>query len=250
LISYRSSLDNVILLSSDAAGKHKDGWWPKGCHPDRLEILMSYGLNLTLLSLFIPTFLVVSATPGMCMTLSLTLGMTIGVRRTLWMMVGELAGVALVAVAAVVGVAAVMLNFPELYLALKYGGGTYLCYLGLQLWRSRGRMALTDTPDGPVAVPPRRALVLQGFITAIANPKGWAFMISLLPPFIDGSLPLPPQLALLVVLILFIEFGCLLVYASGGRTLRRLLLQQANVRLMNRIAGVLMAGIGVWLMVD
>lgn len=210
---------------------------------------MVYGLNITLLSLFIPTFLVVSATPGMCMTLSLTLGMTIGVRRTMWMMAGELAGVALVAVAAVVGVAAVMLNFPGLYLALKYGGGAYLGILGLQLWRSRGRMALADQADRQVAVPLRRTLVLQGFVTAIANPKGWAFMISLLPPFIDGSLPLPPQLALLVLLILVIEFGCLLIYASGGRTLRRVLLRQANVRLMNRIAGVLMAAIGGWLIV-
>ncbi|ASM55958.1 hypothetical protein PNIG_b0353 [Pseudoalteromonas nigrifaciens] len=35
------------------------------------------------------------------MTLAMTLGMSIGVRRTLWMMLGELLGVASVAVAAV-----------------------------------------------------------------------------------------------------------------------------------------------------
>ncbi len=210
---------------------------------------MDHLLNLPLLTLFVPTFLVVSATPGMCMTLSLTLGMTIGVRRTLWMMVGELAGVALVAVATAVGVAAVVLNYPGLYLALKYGGGGYLCYLGVELWRSRGRMALNDLSDGQGPAPPYRTLVVQGFVTAIANPKGWAFMISLLPPFIDNSLPLPPQLTLLVLLILLIEFACLLVYASGGLTLRRLLLQQANVRMLNRIAGVLMAAIGLWLII-
>lgn len=32
--------------------------------------------------------------PGMCMTLALTMGMTIGVRKTFYMMWGELAGVA------------------------------------------------------------------------------------------------------------------------------------------------------------
>ncbi len=32
------------------------------------------------------------------MTLALTLGMSVGYRRTLWMMIGELAGVALVAI--------------------------------------------------------------------------------------------------------------------------------------------------------
>ncbi len=33
------------------------------------------------LTLFIPTFFVVSVTPGMCMTLALTMGMTIGVKK-------------------------------------------------------------------------------------------------------------------------------------------------------------------------
>lgn len=46
--------------------------------------------DFALLAVFIPTFFFVSITPGMCMTLAMTLGMSIGVRRTLWMMLGEL----------------------------------------------------------------------------------------------------------------------------------------------------------------
>ncbi len=52
-------------------------------------------IKLSLLSVFIPTFLFVSITPGLCMTLAMVLGMTQGVRRTLWMMAGELVGVGL-----------------------------------------------------------------------------------------------------------------------------------------------------------
>lgn len=48
----------------------------------QLTGIMNATLNPTLLGVFIPTFFLVSLTPGMCMTLSLTLGMTIGVRRT------------------------------------------------------------------------------------------------------------------------------------------------------------------------
>lgn len=203
--------------------------------------------NIALLSIFIPTFLFVSATPGMCMTLSLTLGMTIGVRRTMWMMLGELVGVALVSIAAVIGVAAIMLNYPFIYIGLKFGGGAYLAFLGIQLWRSRGKMALQQV-DGEVVEVSRFTLILQGFVTAIANPKGWAFMISLLPPFIDSDLPLKPQLSLLILIILIIEFACLLLYAGGGKTLRRFLKQSGNVRMMNRVAGTLMIGVGFWLM--
>lgn len=208
---------------------------------------MVYELNLQLLSLFIPTFLVVSATPGMCMTLSMSLGMTIGVRKALWMMLGELVGVALVSVAAVIGVASVMLNYPDIYVALKYCGGGYLMYLGFQFWRSRGKMAFKESSAGAVIRVKRFTLVMQGFVTAVANPKGWAFMISLLPPFIDATLPMEPQLTLLVLVILILEFCCLLVYASGGKTLRHFLLQDCNLLKINRIAGAMMMGVGIWL---
>lgn len=127
-------------------------------------------MNLALLSMFIPTFFFVSITPGMCMTLALTLGMSIGYRRTLWMMIGELLGVALVSVSAVLGIAAIMLNYPWMFIALKFIGGGYLLYLGVEMWRSRGKLAINvDNLETPKS--DNIALIMQGFVTAIANPK-------------------------------------------------------------------------------
>ena len=99
-------------------------------------------LDYALLTAFIPTFFFVSITPGMCMTLALTLGMSIGVKRTLWMMAGELVGVAVVATAAVIGVAAIMLNYPSLFTILKWIGGAYLIWIGINMWRNKGKMSL------------------------------------------------------------------------------------------------------------
>ncbi len=207
---------------------------------------MNATLNPTLLGVFIPTFFLVSLTPGMCMTLSLTLGMTIGVRRTFWMMAGELLGVGLVAAAAVVGVATLMLRYPMAFELFKYLGGAYLAYLGIQMWRSRGKLAINlDCPQQQQVT--GMALAVQGFVTAVANPKGWAFFIALLPPFINDQQPMLPQLVVLLSLILLIEFCCLVLYASGGRTLSLFLQQRGNVRLLNRIAGSLMIGVGIWL---
>lgn len=206
-------------------------------------------MSVNVLAVFVPTFIAVSVTPGMCMTLSLTLGMTIGVRRTFWMMYGELLGVGLVAAASVIGAATLMLQYPGLFLALKYLGGCYLCYLGAQLWLSKGKLALGIERQfsGKISAV---QLALQGFVTAVANPKGWAFFIALLPPFIDQQRPLPGQLVFLLGIILTIEFFSLILYASGGRSLSRLLQKSANVRLMNRIAGTLMFAVGVWLAID
>lgn len=206
---------------------------------------MTAWFDPTVLMLFIPTFFFVSITPGMCMTLAMTLGMSIGVRRTLPMMVGELTGVGLVAILSVFGVATLMLNYPTIFTVFKYVGGAYLLWLGLQMWQAKGKMALSL--NGAQSSLSPTGLALQGFVTAIANPKGWAFMVSLLPPFISNARPLTLQICTLVVLILCIEFSCLLLYASGGRTLRHFLAKSSNVIVMNRIAGSLMAGVGVWL---
>lgn len=203
-------------------------------------------MNTTVLAVFIPTFFVVSLTPGMCMTLSMTLGMTIGVRRTFWMMYGELLGVGIVAAASVAGVATVMLQYPALFILIKYLGGLYLGYLGIQMWLSRGKMAV-DFESGVEITYSPSGLAMQGFITAVANPKGWAFFIALLPPFIDAQRPFIPQLGFLLGIILLIEFLCLILYAGGGRTLSHLLQKSANVRLINRVAGTMMFGVGIWL---
>lgn len=199
-----------------------------------------------LLLAFIPTFFVVSLTPGMAMTLALTTGMTQGLVRALWMAAGELLGVGIVATSAAVGVAALMLNFPVLFTLLKIIGGLYLLYLGLQLWRSRGRLAISgDRGHQPVS---RRGLAWQGFVTAIANPKGWAFFSVLLPPFLTNERPVAEQLPVLILIILLLEFLCLMIYAGGGRSLSLFLNSHGRIRLLNRLAGSLMGGVGIWLM--
>jgi len=205
-------------------------------------------IDFTLLSVFIPTFAVVSATPGMCMTLSLTLGMSIGVRRTLWMMLGELIGVALVAILAVLGVAQLMLDHPFLFSLLKYFGGAYLVYLGIEQWRKKQTLSLPHSMEQKRLSSPLQ-LFNQGLITAIANPKGWAFMISLLPPFINPNLTLLPQLSLLVTIILMTEFSFLLIYANGGKKLKNLLQKNHQIHRLYQLSGSLMMAIGVWLIV-
>jgi len=179
------------------------------------------------------------------MTLSLSMGMSIGLKKTFYMMYGELLGVGIVATSSVIGVATIMLNYPTIFTVLKYAGGAYLIYLGVSMWLSRGKMALNL--EGCNFNVSKKNLAMQGFITAIANPKGWAFFIALLPPFIDEKLAFAPQLSVLIILILLLEFSCLVIYASGGSTLRRLLQNSSNVKLLNKIAGTMMIAIGIWL---
>ncbi len=203
-------------------------------------------IDLTLLALFIPTFFLVSITPGMCMTLAMTLGMSIGVRNTLWMMYGELLGVGTVAILSVVGVSALMLKMPLLFDVLKLFGAAYLMTVGINMWRSKGKLAVSSDNFKSQSFG-KTQLFKQGLVTAITNPKGWAFMVSLLPPFINTNYALPLQLAALVLVILCSEFICMMLYAAGGRTIGTVLTKRHNVKLINKVSGVLMMLVAIWL---
>jgi threonine/homoserine/homoserine lactone efflux protein len=201
-------------------------------------------MDLTLLIAFGASFFLVALSPGLCMTLAMSLGISIGVRRTLWMMAGELTGIALVGASAVLGVAVLLLKAPTVFAVFKWIGAAYLLYMGWQTWRAEPlrpeQLAGGDRRS-------QSSLILQGFITAVANPKAWAFFVALLPPFVDQSRPLAPQLLALLALMLIIEFICLLIYANGGRVLSEQLHRRGKARWLNRIAGSLMVGVGIWL---
>ena len=131
-------------------------------------------------------------------------------------------------------------------MVFKYVGGAYLVYIGVQMWMSKGKMAIVEGEDAGINKGEIEVAV-QGFVTAIANPKGWAFMVSLLPPFINPELELVPQLSVLLMTILIIEFICLMIYANGGKQLRKLLQRSSNVKTLNKISGSLMMMVGIWL---
>ena len=202
-------------------------------------------MDSTRLLAFAASYFLVALSPGLCMTMAMSLGISIGVRRSLWMMFGELAGVALVGAAAVFGVATLLLKAPTVFAILKWVGAAYLFYMGWQTWLSAplrpDQLAGNSSPRG------RSALALQGFITAASNPKAWAFFVALLPPFVDRNRALAPQLPVLLALMLIIEFACMLIYAYGGRALSEQLHRRGKARWLNRVAGTLMVIVGCWL---
>lgn len=200
-------------------------------------------MDSTRLLAFCASFFLVAASPGLCMTLAMSLGISIGVRRTLWMMLGELTGIALVAMAAMVGVAALLLQSPLAFQVAKFIGAAYLLWMAVRTWRAPSRVEL----DGTAPVAGISGLIAQGFLTAVSNPKAWVFFAALLPPFIDASRPLGPQMGVLLVAMIAIEFSCLLIYASGGRALSRALVSRGLGQWLNRVSAALMAGVALWL---
>jgi threonine/homoserine/homoserine lactone efflux protein len=113
-------------------------------------------MDSTRLLAFCGSFFLIALSPGLCMTLSMSLGISIGVRRTLWMMLGELTGIALVGASAMGGVAAVLLGAPQVFTAFKVAGAAYLLWSAWRTW---------NAPVAALAAAPRvtpAALCAQG----------------------------------------------------------------------------------------
>ena len=189
-----------------------------------------------LLWVFIPTIAAISLTPGMCMTLAFTLGLSQGYRQTLWMMWGELAGVATVVSTCVLLLAWIQ-SLSDLYFTmLALAGGGYLFWIAYRLWTQTAKF---DRREAQSRLTPR-ALLTLGYVTAVINPKGWGFMIALLPGFMSVDYSTPQQLATFLGVMLPSELLSMTLYATSGSGLRRFLRTDQHLANLNKVAAALM----------
>ena len=201
-------------------------------------------MSLDLILLFIPTIAAVSLTPGLCMTLAFTLGLSIGYRRTLWMMLGEMVGVATVFIATFWGLGWLLSRDPLYFKLFSLIGGAYLLYLSLILFRQPPEKLMTKQLGDTSAA----SLTGLGFITAVSNPKGWAFLIALLPGFVVTESPLVPQFAMMLIIMLSTEFLSMTLYATGGQWLATRLSNDSGLLSVNRIAAGMLSLAAVWVL--
>ena len=198
-------------------------------------------MTADLFGLFVVTIAAVSLTPGMCMTLAFSLGLSQGYRRTLWMMAGEMTGVIVVVSTTVYLLGWLLRLDPMWFNALALLGAVYLLWIARQLWLADPALAEQRTAGTLTPL----SLAVLGFTTAIMNPKGWAFMVALLPGFMDAEKALFPQLVLLLSVMLTTEFISLSLYAGGGRWLRQFLGEGARLGVLNKVAASLMVGVSI-----
>ena len=197
-----------------------------------------------LILLFIPTIASVSFTPGLCMTLAFTLGLSIGYRRTLWMMLGELSGVATVFTATFWSLGWLLSRDPIYFQIVSLLGGAYLLYLAYQLFRQTPEAMKARNLENTSPM----ALAILGYITAVSNPKGWAFLIALLPGFVASDGPLFPQFLIMMGIMLTTEFISMTLYATGGQWLASRLSDGSGVINANRIAASMLTLAALWVL--
>lgn len=179
-------------------------------------------------------------TPGPNSLLALTHGGLYGSRMALATILGGVVGFSTLIALAMFGLSALLKTAPNALLALKWIGGAYLIWLGVQLWRSPP-MTLTLADSG--VRPSASRLFRQGLLSALSNPKVILFYGAFLPQFVDPQRGLAVQFVVMAATFAVVEFLVELLLALLAFRVRPWL--QRGGSAFNRSCGVLFVLIGV-----
>lgn len=181
-----------------------------------------------------------SLTPGPNGLLALTHGALFGVRRTTATILGGTTGFLLVIAMSMFGIGALLAASTSLLIILKWLGGAYLVFLGIQVWRSP---ALAVSRSEVAAGAGR--LYRAGLLSALSNPKGILFFVAFLPQFIEPERSLLTQFVIMAATFLVIEFFYELIVAALADRITPWLARVGKN--FNRTFGAVFMAIGVLL---
>lgn len=194
----------------------------------------------TWLAFFVASW-IIAVSPGSGAVLSMSHGLSYGVRRTSATILGLQLGLLLILLIAGAGVGSLLMASEWAFNAVKIAGACYLIYLGISQWRAGGSSLIAQEVVPEISF---RRHVLTGFLTNATNPKGIIFMVAVLPQFMTSSRPLAPQLAILAVTMLAVDTTVMHGYAAGASALRGLMRSARAMRNQNRVFGSLLMAVG------
>lgn len=199
--------------------------------------------------LFFVTAFAVSFTPGPVMMLAMTNGIRVGVRRTLFGVLGTSLGNFLLMLLSSLGLGALLYSSALLFDVVKWLGAAYLIFLGIQLWIAPAVAVAFDGAGAGRRYKPKsnRGLLLQSLFVSVSNPKGLLFFGALFPQFIERAHSQVMQFAVLSTTFLLIDGLWQVVYAMSGRRMVAWLKTPRRLRALNRASGTAFIGAGVFL---
>jgi len=173
---------------------------------------------------------VTAVTPGPNNTMLLSLGANFGARRCLPYISGILVGLTITLTALSLGFGAVLAAFPQVYLALKVVGFSYIVFLAFKIVRS---VKSVDAKEAAY-IGFGRAIALQ-----FVNPKAWivgATLTSTLIPVGGGWTPTVIAIAIFLVT----TWPGAFIWASIGQSLALLLNNSRRRTIFNWVSAILL----------
>ncbi|HKE38785.1 MAG TPA: LysE family transporter [Casimicrobiaceae bacterium] len=181
-----------------------------------------------------------SLSPGPNGLLALTHGALHGRRKALYTIFGGAFGFIAVVALSMFGIGALLIASLVWLTVMKWVGGAYLVWLGIQVWRSPPiTFEVGDSAE------PRAGWTLfrQGALSALTNPKGLLFFVAFLPQFIDPVRSLFVQFVIMAGTFAVIEIATEMFIASMAHRISPWLRRVG--RRFNQVCGGIFMAIGI-----
>ena len=190
--------------------------------------------------LYLAAAIGLSLSPGPNGLLALTHGALHGRDKALFTISGGVLGFVILIALSMFGIGALLRASIAWLTVLKWAGGAYLTWLGVQVWRSPPMELRVE--DGAEARP-GWSLFKDGLLSALSNPKALLFFAAFLPQFIDPNRNMIVQFVVMAATFGTIEFLYELTVAHAAHRISGLLARIG--RKFNRVCGGIFIGIGV-----
>ncbi len=147
-------------------------------------------------------------------------------------------------VLATYGLAVIAENYSALFMAIRLIGAAYLMYLGWKMWIAK---VDEEIQGNKFSRSTWLSSLLQGFLISMSNPKVILFYIAFLPTFIDLTKLSVSDVVIASALTLFALMVSLNLVAVMASSVRKYLKSQKALQRLNRTAGGIMIGAGIYL---
>ena len=114
--------------------------------------------------------ILISLSPGAGAATAMSYGLSHGVRGAAPAVAGLIAGYGTQLLIVAVGLGSLVATSPTLFQAIKWIGAGYLIWLGIGLWRDKGKLSLRRTDE----IKKHRHFI-SAYLVNITNPKGMVF---------------------------------------------------------------------------
>ncbi|MBP4215521.1 LysE family transporter [Acinetobacter baumannii] len=174
---------------------------------------------------------VISISPGAGAIASMSSGLNYGFRHGYWNAIGLQIALLIQIMIVAAGVGVLYATTPLAFQAVKWFGVAYLLYLAYLQWTApvKDIEIQHEKKDKSVS-----ALLLNGFVVNISNPKAIVFLLAVLPQFLDLSKPQWIQYLIMAATMVTIDLIVMAGYTGLASKVLRLLRSPKQQKYLNR----------------
>jgi len=174
---------------------------------------------------------VISISPGAGAIASMSSGLNYGFRHGYWNAIGLQIALLIQIMIVAAGVGVLFATTPLAFQAVKWFGVAYMLYLAYLQWTApvKDIEIQHEKKDKTVS-----ALLLNGFVVNISNPKAIVFLLAVLPQFLDLNKPQWIQYLIMAVTMVTIDLIVMAGYTGLASKVLRLLRSPKQQKYLNR----------------